>query len=435
MAAASAHGITPFWLRLPRFFAYPLHGQPLLYIAMLAVCSLLVPVLPVPSPLDLLIVGAGIWLAFLRYAYGVLEQTAMGRLTPKQHRLNKGDQRASLPYKQFGVFMVMGIAVGLIGTMGRFPLFLAEGFFNLALPASVMILAMSGSAAAALNPLGQLNVMRAIGLPYLGLCGFLFLLSFGGPQLLALVEPILPEWLLWPAIAFVLMYFSLIMFNLMGYVLYQYHRELGYMVDVPFEEAQSTEAANTSVPRDEAGEAIAALVADGKLEEALDLAYEQQRLDPDNDLAQERYIKLLLLANKRERLLKYGRQLISRRLTRGRGDQALDAYLRCIAVDSNFEPENNKEVLPLAEAARQRRDYAMALTLVKGFDRRYPKHPDIPAIYFFSAQVLCEHYHQDGSARQLLQVLLSRYPDHPLRPDVERYLTTLERLAVAQAGA
>lgn len=436
MAASPSPGVSPFWLRLPRFFAYPLHGQPLLYMALLAGCSLLVPALPVPYPFDLLIVHAGIWLAFIRYAYGVLEQTALGRLTPDQHQAADDSQRNSLPYKQFGVFLAMGIGVGLVGSLGRFPMFLAESFANLAMPASIMILAMTGSAGAALNPLGQLGVMRAIGLPYLGLCGFLFLLSFGGPQLLMVLGPILPEWLVLPCLNFVLMYFTLIMFNLMGYVLYQYHQELGYGVEVQFEEArEGTKSGGApEVLRDEAGEAIAGLVAEGKLEQALEIAYEQQRQDPENDLAQERYIKLLLLANKRERFLSQGRHVISRRLRRGRGDAALDAYQRCLAEDPGFEPEYGKEVLLLAEVARQRRDYAGALALVKGFDRRYPQHQDIPAVYFFSAQVLCEHYRQDAAARKLLQVLLARYPEHPLGPEVERYLATLERLSVAQAG-
>ncbi|MDE2585453.1 MAG: hypothetical protein KGN39_08645, partial [Betaproteobacteria bacterium] len=67
-------------------------------------------------------------------------------------------------------------------------------------------------------------------------------------------------------------------------------------------------------------------------------------------------------------------------------------------------------------------------------DRRYPRDPDIPAIYFFSAQVLCEHYRQDDSARKLLEVLLERYPSHPLCPEVERYLATLQCQPVVQAG-
>lgn len=43
-------------------------------------------------------------------------------------------------------------------------------FATLAMPASVMILALTRSFWAGLNPLGVISMMSMIGLPYLGLC-------------------------------------------------------------------------------------------------------------------------------------------------------------------------------------------------------------------------------------------------------------------------
>lgn len=76
--------ITPFWQRLPLFFRYPLHAEPLLYMMLLAATTLLGFVLPIPSPLDHLLVHFGVWLAFIRYSYKTLDQTAQGLLTPDQ---------------------------------------------------------------------------------------------------------------------------------------------------------------------------------------------------------------------------------------------------------------------------------------------------------------------------------------------------------------
>ena len=58
-SAGEAH-ITPFWQRIPLFFRYPLHPEPLLYMLLLAAASLLAFVLPVPAPFDLLIVLCGV---------------------------------------------------------------------------------------------------------------------------------------------------------------------------------------------------------------------------------------------------------------------------------------------------------------------------------------------------------------------------------------
>lgn len=87
----------------------------------------------------------------------------------------------------------------------------------------------------------------------------------------------------------------------------------------------------------------------------------------------------------------------------------------------------------LAEAARRRREYKEALEFLKGFDKRFPKHADIPAVYLFAAQVLAENLRQDAQARKLLEVLLARYPEHPVRPQASQLLAVLDRLAGASA--
>ena len=76
-----------------------------------------------------------------------------------------------------------------------------------------------------------------------------------------------------------------------------------------------------------------------------------------------------------------------------------------------------------------------ALTIVKGFDKRFPRHADIPAVYLFAAQVLAENLRQDVQARKLLEVLVARFPDHPVRVQASQLLTVLDRLAAAPPAA
>ena len=57
--------ITPFWQRLPLFFRYPFHAEPLLYMVALSLATLLGFVLPIPMPFDHLLVHFGVWLAFI----------------------------------------------------------------------------------------------------------------------------------------------------------------------------------------------------------------------------------------------------------------------------------------------------------------------------------------------------------------------------------
>lgn len=426
--ALSAAPITPFWQRLPRFFLFPLAPRTLGYLLFLAACCGAGLVLPMIKPLKLLITAVaclGAWLALTRYAYGVLEETARGHLTPEDYDRTDTSHRNSLPYKQFAVFFVMGLALGLCSLAGRFAAFVAQGVVNLSMPASIMVLTLTGSMGAALSPAGLWRVIRSIGLPYLGLCAFLFLLSLGGPELLKLVAPRLPLWAMVPGINFILMYFTLIMFNLMGYVLYQYHGDLGLAAEGD-EGLAGPEGERATDP----GERIAALISAGQVDQALDVAYEAQRLAPGDFRAQDRYLKLLLLGHKTERFLSHARSVLPVYLARGQLAEAWALWRRCRQLDAAWEtPEAT--VLGLAQAAARGRDFRGALEVMKGFDRRYPGHGDIPAVYLLSAQILCEQFHQDPMAGRILETLKARYPDHPLRAEAERYLATLARLAQA----
>jgi len=417
--------ILPFWQRLPLFFRYPLHIEPLLYMLVLALATLLGFLVPLPMPLDHLVVHFGVWLAFIRYAYKTLDQTAQGLLTPDQHQLHEDKERANLPYKQFAIFMVVAFVLGFAARAGGLVFGAVLIFSVLSLPASIMILAITRSFRAGLNPLAAVGMMRTIGMPYLGLCAFLFLLSASEQALQMILMPRLPGWMLLPAMNFVTMYFTLIMFNLMGYVVYQFHHLLGVQV--------SSAAASNGKPADESSDPIGRLIADGQIAEALNLAYEAQRTAPDEIAPNSRYHKLLALAGQGDRLLAHSKRYLTLLLQKNRGAEALDLFRAMQQRDAAYAPEQPGQLLRLAEAARHRREYAVALDLIRGFDKRFPNHADIPAVYLFGARVLCENLHNDASARQILKALLKRYPDHPAGAEAKQLLAVLDKLSGAGA--
>jgi tetratricopeptide (TPR) repeat protein len=431
--------IAPFWQRLPLFFRYPLHWEPLFYMALLSAATLLAFVLPVPAPFDFLLVLLGVWLAFIRYAYKTLDQTAHGLLTPDQHRQSADKDRDSLPYKQFAIFMALAFVVGLAQSVGSLVFGAALIFSVLTLPASVMILSITRSFWAGLNPFASIAMMRMIGLPYLGLCAFLFLLSASEEMLQATLLPMLPGWLLLPALNFVAMYFTLIMFNMMGYVVYQYHHLLGVKVSTAASvnggKADSRSNRGEDRGASESADAIGRLIGAGQIDEALDLAYEAQRVAPDDLAALGRYYKLLVLAGREDRLLSHSRRYLSALLQKNQGDEALEVYRSMKERVATFEPDHPAQLLQLAEVTRRRREFPQALALLKGFDKRFPRHAEIPAVYLFAARVLCENLRQEAAARQILSVLFARYPEHPVSEEGRQLLAVLDKLASAPRPA
>jgi tetratricopeptide (TPR) repeat protein len=416
--------ITPFWQRIPKFFLYPFHTGPLLYIALLSAGSLLAIVLPV------FLVEIGIALAALRYAFRILEQTSLGYLTPEQHELDAKSGRANLPYKLLGILLGWGLIAGFVTAVSPMLGLAVNLFVTLALPASVMSLSVTNSFFGGLNPASWITIMRAVGKPYLALWVFLFLLMGGGPIVLRLVMPMLGGWLQLPVVNFVFIYFTLVMFNMMGYCIYQYHHMLGLGVKVDFDQAHDGSAsAKAAKPSDTVGEEIAAKVAAGDLKGALQAAYEQHRTAPDDVAVQERYFKLLQLGDKPDHILRHARELISLLLRKERGERALQVFKTCRATNPDFAPENPAEVFKLAQAARRARDYVLALALVRDFDKSNPRHPDVPAARLMSAQILSENLKKDDIAADILKGILQKFPEHPLSVEAAAYLKALERLA------
>ena len=410
--------IPPFWTRLPQFFLYPLHLEPLLYLFLL---SSLPPLgLVLSSPLAFFVILLGVWLAFVHYAYKVLDQTARGLLKPDQLSPHQDPERNSLPYKQFAVFMIYGVLNAFALEKSWLLYGLTLIFTTLATPASIMILTMSRSFRSAINPLAQIGMMRAIGWPYLSLCAFLFLLMSSMKTMQLFLASRISPFLLLPVLNFVAMYFALIMFNMMGYVIYQYHALLGVRIK------ETPPRRSNARPQEEN---LGALIAEGRIEEALDMAYEAQRIAPDELAAQERYHKLLGLAGKEERQLQHAVRYMGLLLKKNEGMAALKLYQSMLSRDATFAPEQPGQLLLLARAARQQRNYTLALSLIRGFDKRFPRHADIPAVYLFAARVLSENLKEDTMAQQILAVLLQRYPEHPASDEARQLQRTLERFA------
>lgn len=414
--------IQPFWERLPSFFLLPLAIDKLLVLLALALGSLVAFVLPVPGPLGAVIVEVVIWLTAWRHSFRTMELMAHGHLDAEAqaNKILADPDRKNLPWKMAGLLVSWSLIITLVGRFSPALGVLGSLFVSAAVPAMVMQLCASNSFGESMSPGRWWHFMREIGRPYALLFVFLFLLSNGAPQVLGLLMPLLGGALTLPIINFVLLYFNLVMFALMGYVMYQYHDALGLAVDV------EPEAAVVAAPGIDAR--IAEHLAGGRMAEAVELATGIVRIEPDNWEAHERLHKLLLLAGMDFELQRHRRRFFALAMRLGRMPRALALY-RELAVAGYPVELSAGDVLPLAKAADKEHDTKLAIELLRGFDKRFPAHPDIPAVLLFSASVASERLRKDDLARGLLQEILRRYPGHALAGEAARYLEVIDRLA------
>ncbi len=448
---------------MPRFFLYPFHLSILLRVLIfsaIAVCGIFAG----GFGLVLILMAGLAWIFMLRYASRVLVETSLGRLSPGDWGLEPPQDLAYMPFKIFIMLALYGFFIGLVVFfLGELGAILANLGMTLIMPAAIIALVIGGSLFGSLNPAVIADIMRSIGKPYLLLCLFLFCLSTSNMilsgklgemaarpmlqqnerivQLLhenegQMTEEVAEELAQihkesnkqLPRMLFLLfltqvvsMHFLVIAFNMMGYTAYQYRHELGLKTDNDDETEQG----------EGQSQVIARLLAEGEVEEALEIAYEAQRLDPFNPDAMESYNKLLHLAGKDDRLVNHTAKLIPLLVSKGMTDRAFDALRRCREKRPDFVPEA-ADLVALARIARQRRDPKLALQLLNGFERKFPNNALIPEVYFLCGNVLCEDLRQDPLAIRFFNALQSRYPQHERAADAQRLMDMLQNMQKAK---
>lgn len=418
--------ITPYWNCFGSFFRYPLAAEPLMMCVLFGVLAggsgVLFP------PLNLL-AFLGVFVASLRHAYKVLELTARGHLDAAGATVESVHGGKYLPYKQlFVILLGITLCAFAAGIGGPHFALLLFALFALLLPASIMILAVTNDLGQAITPSRLLGLMRSIGLPYLGLCACLFLLSASNGAVINLLAPKVHRGLLGGLAGLVGSYFLLVMFRLMGYALYQYHRVVGIDVDLGFDE-QTGEGIALD-PEQLRAEAIGLALREGRFQEGIRLAQEAVTATPDSFAANQRLHRLLLaIPGETAAMARHAQGWLRQLLTVGQAREALEILQTLWKHQPGWLPDAPEMILPLAQAAFDTRRYPLSRRLLKGFDQRFPDHTDIPAIYVLGAHLLIEHQRDEAQARRVLEAVCRYFPQHPARQEADKLLQVLERLA------
>lgn len=412
---------TPFWRRLPLFFLYPMQTGSIMRITGYSVIGSISMLLPDWFNVFLRLI---LWVVFLKYAFVVMERTANGQFDEPQHVNDNEEGNTSQVMRQFGLLVVVAFIVGLLAAkFGKVGYGVGLLLMNIIPPAGIMIIAVSHSFWEALNPAQILFYMKTIGSPYLALCFVLTSLIGSSQWLQSFMNVHMGSMLALPLLSFIEFYFVLITYHMMGYVIYQYHDELGVHVAVSFEEAEAKLAPGKVV--DPVISQLNSLIANGQTDEAIDLLREALRTRWESNDLHERYQKLLFATGKQTEALHHAREFINKLVAEKRLFQALDLCEQCMKLDPEFQQQDSNHVHGLASAAYMAKRQKLALDLMRRFDRRYPDHPHIPSVYLLSAQILSEHYLMHKEAKQILQAMQTKFPDHALTREAQQPLNKL----------
>lgn len=415
------NSIKPFWERIPAFFIYPANSTALIYIGALSLLNMLFFVNVVIGAIVFLLTSY----ALLLYAFKCLNHIARGNMQAPGLTVDYEVVRFSLIFKQMVVYILTALIMALAASFFGIPGLIVAGiFFLLGIPASTTLLAINGSILDAVNPVAIFRTMTTIGLPYLVLYVFLLLMLGSHGMVQNFAFKLIPPFLLLPASLFLQSYFTVAMYAMMGYVIYQYHEELG------FNEVQEVE--------DDPRKKVSGLSSDPLLNEVYilniegmqDAAIKRLQAAIQQTPKPEYYAKLLKLLQSTARkaeLCRYGQnylQLLLKDETLPRVKrlhEAADVYADCLHADPAFGLQDPQVVFDLGEAAYQNRQFDACLAILNGYHKRFPQSELLPHAYLTVAKVLVDHKQEDAQAKQILEALLKRYPEHAVTPQVKEY--------------
>lgn len=220
-------------------------------------------------------------------------------------------------------------------------------------------------------------------------------------------------------------YFTVMYFHMLGYGVYQYHRELGYMAYVEDDEEGGVDAELAF---------FETLIADERYDVAL--AELRTVLDnhPEDVGLHRRMYRLAGLTGNAVMRTREGNWLIRQLIRSGRVTDAADVYLECLKAQPDFRPASAEDYDPLARELRRRGRVREALQ-INGFHVRFPGHAQIPRIYVLAAQMFIDNAGRPEQARKILDYIARKHPDSAYQSQVESLKRTLETSPTSSSGA
>ena len=416
--------IDPFWKRLPKIFAYGFYPQPLIFLIVIAGITAF---FSEPGFLNFLVLTI-FALMILKYSFETLKSTASGDLKPPKISAQTVSADIGQVLKQVVIFVIIAVVeINLAKTFGPLvlqPLDLIISFF---LPAMIMILVSSASLFNAINPVAFVTLVFRIGWGYLLMFVFLYFLKQAPLLLSDFVLRFVPPGLHLSLVMFFVGFYTIIIYHLMGYVILQYHEEIGYQVDQsdfrdPTAEVKAPQRIDPDAP---VLNAVNPLIQEGKLDGAIALIMEMTAISGIKGInLAERYYTLLKMKKKIPEMLKHAGNYLELLVAENNRVKALKVFIECTKIKADFLPDA-AALFKLAGWLNEMGKSKEAIATYRRLVKHYPEHQLVPKAFYRMAQIFQDRLMRPEHARKILAGVKMKYPEHEIIPHVENYLANL----------
>lgn len=370
----TADNVEPFWRRLEKAFKYPLNVNAMMVIVGLSIATIVISALPFPGliKLLLLVVIAG---ASTNYSFLCLKTTSEGDMNaPSLADAFSGSLTILIKLivmmaVVFAALFASALVLGPVLTM------IAATVIAIGAPAILMHFGYTDNALASLNPLNFVRLMTTIGMPYAVL--ILFLLIMIGSmtvlnQIIASELPVLSTVLQ----SFVGSYYSVVMFHLMGYLLFQYQSKLGISVST-----DGVVATGSSEPANVAMAHFNLRLKMGDYQRADELMKKALHVSPNDTRLWLRYFDFLYRAEQTTSLTKFADEYFQHLISKALTAQMNTDYKKVLQVVPAYQPEHPDVRYYIAGACHNAGDSMAAVRLINGMHKQFPTFDNLIPAY------------------------------------------------------
>ena len=416
-----ANIIEPFWTRLPKFFTYPLSLQPLALITILSIVGLILSKLSIIGFLLKIV----LWGILFKYSFSALKATAHGDLTPPGITSETISEDFMQVFKQIAIYIIIGfVFASLVPSAGIIVAVLFLIFALFYVPAIIILLVTTNSLFHAVNPVVFTRLAFRIGRGYFLMYFFLILLGLAPAVLGQYIMKFLPTELFQLFFGFAKNYYTIISYHLMGYVILQYHEEIGYQVD--YEDFK--ESAVKEIEEDESTNIlnrVNIMIKDGKLDDAISFIKDTTKTRPITDITlSERYLNLLLMKKRKPEMLKHCITHLDLLAHKNTKSKACELYAKCLAMNREFIP-TSFALFKIGGWLNETGKIKEAIRTYNRLTKAFPDDALVPKAYYRCAQIFHDRLMDPSRAKKILSALIKKYPEHEIIPQAKNYLNHL----------
>ena len=379
ISLGAAHSAEPFWRKLKEAFQYPINSQSLILIVGVSVMTSVLAYIPFAIIFYLMATGA-----LMRYSFACLENTANGKMTaPDITEAYEGG--LILIFQLIGIVIIMGAAVfGVNQLLGSGLARLLAVFFMLSFPAIIILFALNRNMFDAVNPLSIIQLILSVGLSYGVLLGLILVMSASVSVIHQLIgaEFSLINILLQSIVS---NFYMVVTFHIMGYMIFQYQAELGFVAREDYGEGSKRRS-----EQDLHNTKIDIALKQGNYSQVVDLFGEANKKFPHELSYYVRCFDFLYATKQTDRLERFLPFYFDFLPKAQRGDQIYPGFKRALALIPNYLPATAKLRHQLAEQCQFKGDPKSALRLLNGIHKHFPNYNKLPAAYTVMERALAD---------------------------------------------